>query len=101
MPGYADALAANRRLCILKLLVEDRGSSNDSVLEMALKSLGHHAGMDRAYVRDQLRFLETAGCLRIEFFKDQVMVARINDRGAAVASGAIRCEGVAEPSFGS
>jgi hypothetical protein len=98
--SYADKLAANRRLAILKLLMEARGSSNESVLEMALREMGHHAEMTRVYVRAQLTFLERAGCIRIEFFNDKVMVAHLTERGASVATGAIRCDGVAEPGFG-
>jgi hypothetical protein len=100
MTAYAEALAANRRLCILKLLVEARGSSNESVLQLGLEQLGHRAGLDRPYVREQLRFLETAGCIRIEFFQDKVMVAYLTERGASVASGVIPCDGVAAPGFG-
>lgn len=98
--SYAESLKANRRLCILKLLIEDGGHSNESVLEMALRALGHHAGLDRAYVRELIRFLEEAGCLVIEFFKDKVMVVRITERGVSVARGSISCEGVAAPGMG-
>jgi len=98
--SYAENLKANRRLCILKLLIEDHGHSNESVLEMALRALGHHAGLDRSYVREQLRFLEDAGCIVVEFFKDKVMVVRITERGVAVARGSIGCEGIAAPGLG-
>lgn len=100
MTRYAEELAANRRLCILKLLEESRGQANESVLEMGLKLLGHHAGMTRDYVREQLRFLEKASLIRIEYFNDRVMVAHLLGRGADVASGAIDCDGVAQPGFG-
>jgi len=98
--SYADELKANRRLCILRLLVEERGHSNESVLELALRSLGHHAGLDRAYVRDQLTFLETAGAITIKYFKDRLMVVQLTERGASAASGAITIDGIAEPGFG-
>ena len=98
--SYAQLVAADRRLCILRLLVEARGSSNESVLQKALEALGHLAEMSRDYVRDQLRFLETAGLVRIDYYNDRVMVAHILERGAAVARGSISCDGVAEPSFG-
>lgn len=100
MNAFAQALTANRRLCLLRLLVEARGTSNESVLQLGLQQLGHRMGVDRPYVREQLRFLETAGCLKIEFFQDKVMVAQLTERGASVASGAIACDGVAEPGFG-
>lgn len=97
---YAEILAADRRLCILKLLVEGGGRSNESVLQKGLEMLGHHAGLDRAYVREQLAFLERAGCIRIEYFADRVMVAHLNERGHSVAKGVITCEGIAAPEFG-
>lgn len=97
---YAEELKADRRLCILRLLLEQEGSANDRVLEIGLLALGHRAGLDRAYVRDLIRFLETAACVTVEMFRDTVMVANLTDRGAAVAEGRIRCEGVARPSFG-
>ena len=99
--SYAEMIKADRRLCVLRLLVEARGISNESVLQKALEALGHQAGLDRDYVRQQLlRFLEEAGCIRIEFYNDRVMVAHLTERGSSVAAGRIRCEGVAEPSFG-
>lgn len=98
--SYSEHLAANRRLCILKLLIEECGISNESVLELALRALGHHAGVDRPYVRAQLDFLEQAGCVRIEYFKDKVMVAHLKERGTAVARGAITIDGIAKPSIG-
>ncbi len=98
--SYANLLAANRRLCILKLLLESAGTANESVLQMALQHLGHVAGVDRAYVRDLMRSLATADCITVEMFNDQVMVARLTDRGAAAARGHITVEGVAQPSFG-
>jgi hypothetical protein len=101
MTTYAEELEANRRLCMLRLLLEQEGSANDSVLEIGMKAMGHRLGVDRAYVRAMVRFLETAMLVRIEILRDVVMVAHITDRGANVAQGHQRCEGVARPAFGS
>lgn len=98
--SYAEHLAAERRLAVLQLLVEDRGQSNEQVLERALLAMGHSAGMTRAYVRALLTFLETVGCVTIEFFRDQLMVAKITDRGQAVARGSIDVAGIASPQLG-
>lgn len=100
MSSFADHIAADRRLCLLRLLLEAEGCANESVLETGLRGLGHNAGMDRAYVRAQLRELETLACIRIELFSDRVMVAHLLDRGANVARGHVTVPGIARPSFG-
>lgn len=97
---YAEQLLADRRLCVLRLLLDQDGCANDRVLELGLLGLGHRANLDRAYVREIVRFLETADCVTVELFQDKVMVAHLTERGALVAQGRIRCEGVARPSFG-
>jgi predicted ArsR family transcriptional regulator len=100
MTGFADFLSQDRRLAILRLLVEARGSCGESVLEKGLWALGHRVGVDRDAVRADLRFLETAGCVEIEFFQDKVMVATLTRRGEACAKGNITVDGVAEPAIG-
>ncbi len=97
---FADELAANRRLAILRLLVEGGGRSNDSVLEMCLRRMGHHAGLTRAYVREQLRFLESADLVTIEMVEARIMVAKLSRRGGDVVTGAVSFEGVAAPNYG-
>jgi hypothetical protein len=98
--SYSESLKANRRLCMLKLLVEDGGMANESILEMALRALGHIPELDRRYVREQMRFLEEVDCVVIDLFKDKVMVATITDRGVAVARGSIKIDGIAQPGLG-
>lgn len=100
MSGFGDFLAQDRRLVILRLLIEARGSAGESVLEKGLKALGHRIGVDRDAVRADLRFLETAGCVEVEFFQDKVMVAALTRRGEACAEGNIAVDGVAQPSIG-
>lgn len=99
--SYAERQAADRRLVILRLLVEDEGHANESVLEQGLIALGHRIGLDRAAVRKLCEDLERAGCVRLEYFRDRVMVAAITERGVAVSQGRIHVDGVAKPALGS
>ncbi|HEY2070698.1 MAG TPA: hypothetical protein VGG48_14165 [Rhizomicrobium sp.] len=98
--GLAEIAAAHRRLSILKLLVESNGDANESVLREALAQLGLTAGLTREAVRMDLRFLETAGCIRLEWFDDKLAVAHVLERGADVAAGTIAITGIKKPSFG-
>ena len=100
MTTYAEEILADRRLVMLRLLLEDEGCANDKVLEVGLRAVGHRVNVDRDYVRDQMAWLNEARCIRIEYAKDRVMVAHLTDRGAAVARGDLRVEGIARPSFG-
>jgi hypothetical protein len=100
MQGYAEVLAADRRLAILRLLVEAGGESGESVLEKGLHMLGHRAGVDRDQVRRDLRDLADRDCLVTELFAEKVMVAKITRRGVSAAEGVIEIAGVAKPSMG-
>lgn len=97
---YAESLAANRRLAVLKLLIEDGGHSNESVLELALRELGHRKGLERDVVRQFLRDLEERACITIEMFRDKVMVAHITPRGRLAAAGDVSIDGIASPHNG-
>lgn len=98
--SYAELVAADRRLCILRLLLEDGGHGNESVLEKGLEALGHRSGLERSVVRGYLTHLETAGCVTIDYYRDKVMVASITARGVKVARGQVTVDGVAQPSPG-
>ena len=98
--SYRDLVDADRRLCMLRLLLEDGGHGNESVLEKGLEALGHRAGLERAVVRDHMRFLESAGLVTIDFYRDKIMVASITERGVKVARGQVTVDGVAQPSPG-
>jgi hypothetical protein len=97
---FADALAQDRRLALLRLIGEAGGTANESVLRQGLEMLGHTAGVTYQTVREELRVLEDAGCVRLEWFNDKVAVARITKRGADCAAGQIKVEGVKRPSLG-
>ncbi|MGZ8362471.1 MAG: VpaChn25_0724 family phage protein [Caulobacteraceae bacterium] len=98
--SHLERIEANRRLAVLKLLIEDQGHANESVLETGLIALGHYAGIDRPAVRRFMDELEKAGCVTLEFFRDKVKVAHITARGVAVAEGRITVDGVARPALG-
>jgi hypothetical protein len=98
--SYSKHLAANRRLAMLKLLVEDCGHANDSVLELALRELGHRKELDRAAVRQLMRDLEERACVTIDVVRDTVMVAHLTQRGRLAAAGDISIDGVASPHGG-
>lgn len=97
---FSEALQQDRRLAMLRLMVEAGGTLNESVMRDGLEQLGHSNGLTADVVREDLRFLEKVGCLRIDWFADKVMIARILRRGVDCAAGAIRVEGVKRPSLG-
>lgn len=100
MSKFAEALAEDRRLAMLKLLVEADGLANESVLRSGLELLGHHAGLTREAVREDLRFMEDRGLIRLEWFGDKIAVAHIKRRGVEVSEGRERVEGIKRPSLG-
>lgn len=92
---FYDLLAADIRLVILRLLAEDPGySMNESVLQQGLGLLGHTVSRDR--VRTEMRWLEEQRLITIAVVVG-VLVAKLSARGADVASGAARVDGVKRP----
>lgn len=98
--SFAESLKEDRRLVILKLIGEAGGTANESVLRQGLEMAGHVAGVNYQTVRDELRHLEEAGCVKLEWFEDKFAVAKITKRGVDCAAGAIKVEGVKCPSLG-
>jgi hypothetical protein len=93
---YLSLLAADIRLVILRALAEDPGyTMNESVLQTVLGVFGHTCSRDR--VRTELRWLEEQGLISNQEVAT-VLVARLSARGADVASGAARVDGVKRPS---
>ena len=93
-------IAANRRLAILKLLIESAGVANDSVLHTAMKAIGHVAELDRTAMRVLIKELEERDCLTTEMVHGTVMVATITERGRMAAVGHCAIDGVASPHGG-
>lgn len=98
--NFSDALAEDRRLAILKLLIEAQGKANESVLRTGLGMLGHTAELTHENVRKDIDFLKERGCVNAEWFADTVVVAIITKRGVDVAEGRARIDGVKRPSIG-
>lgn len=93
---YADLVAADVRLVILRTLAEDPGYSlNESILQDVLGMFGHHLTRDR--VRTELRWLQEQGLVTVETVAGSILVARLTGRGADVASGAAHVDGVKKP----
>ncbi len=70
--NFSEKIAEDRRLCILRLLVEADGRANESVLQDGLSMLGLDAGLTRTVLRADLDFLRERGLVRIEWFNDKV-----------------------------
>ena len=98
--SYRDRVEADRRLIILRLLIENGGAASESVLERGLIDLGERIEMDRTTVRRFLTELELKTCILVDLFQDKVMVANITKYGVAVAEGRMTVDGVAKPSMG-
>lgn len=98
--SFAQALAEDRRLGILRLLCEAGGEANESVLTKGLEMLGHSALLTRNAVREDLQFLDDRGLIRLEWFADKVAVAHIKRRGVEVSEGKEHVEGVKRPALG-
>lgn len=97
---FAEHLAADRRLVILRLLIEGNGELGESSIEHGLLMLGHRAGVDRDYVLGELDNLKILGLVEVEQFNGRVTVAAITKKGVAVAEGRVQVEGVKKPSLG-
>lgn len=96
--AYIKHITEDRRLCILRLLKESQGKANESVLHLGIEALGHSL-QPRQQIREDMRFLEGAGLVALEYYAD-VAVAQITRRGVDVAEGRIEVEGVKKPAIG-
>jgi DNA-binding transcriptional ArsR family regulator len=100
MSGFDQVLAEDRRLAMLRLLVEANGEANESVLYTGLEMLGHRTELTRANVRSDLKYLEERGLVTLSWFGDKVCIAKISERGVEVSEGRTRVEGVKKPKIG-
>ncbi|MGA7673531.1 MAG: hypothetical protein WCA78_00620 [Rhizomicrobium sp.] len=98
--NFAERIAQDRRLAILRLLVEAAGKANESVLREGLDLLGLDAGLTRDAVRADLEFLQERALVKLAWFNDKLAVASITKRGVEVSEGRERIEGIARPSIG-
>jgi len=96
--SYAEYLAEDRRLALLRLLegLESR-AANSSVLHRGLERLGHYEL--RAAVEADLAWLQEGGLVRLEEvdLAAGVVIATITERGVLVAAGRAVAQGVKRP----
>lgn len=92
---FAEHLAADRRLVILRLLEEApdyRG--NAYLLQSALPDFGHSVGLDR--LQTDLAWLAEQGLATLALVAG-VTIAQLTPRGADVAHGRVTVPGVKRP----
>lgn len=95
MSNFAEFLRHDQRLVILRLLAElPAFTSNSSVLASLLGQFGHL--MSRDQIKTEIRWLEEQGLLRVEQ-TESVLIVTLTERGADVAAGRARVDGVKRP----
>ena len=90
MSNFAELLAEDRRLAILRTLSEVEGYHlNETVLKSALNGLGHQ--VDRAQTRADVVWLDQHGLARIERLamptSGELWLVHLREAGQAVARG--------------
>lgn len=91
-----ELITSNRRLAILRFLSgEPDYSMNTSVLQTALRHIGH--GVSRDVVEADAAWLDEQGLATVERLDIPVTVLRLTTRGADVASGVAAHPGVDRP----
>lgn len=101
--SYAEHLAEDRRLVLLRLLEQIPGyTANASVLQSGIARIGHHVSRDQ--VRTDLAWLEEQGLVSLEHLAQLgtsgVTVATLSERGADAARGRAAVPGVKRPAPG-
>jgi DNA-binding transcriptional ArsR family regulator len=89
-----DLLEEDRRLVILRSLVDVGGEANESILNDCLDAYGHRVSRDQ--VRAQLAWLQEQGVVTIEMV-GSYMVATLTGRGQDVAEGRCVVPGIKKP----
>jgi len=86
---FVEELAADRRLVVLRALMEAPGAAlNESVVKQALDYFGHRVGSD--FVRADLQFLADHGLVRVEKIdtaKGDLWIAKLTTAGEDVGAG--------------
>ena len=96
MNDFAKLVNEDRRLAVLRFLAEDRGYSlNTSVLQDALRAIGHTVSRDE--VATQVAWLAEQGLVEVNQV-GPVTVAKLTERGLDCANGAACIPGVKRPS---
>ena len=94
-----EAINADRRLVILRLLVEYRGALNSSTLENGVRAWDHHY-VDRDMITGDCRWLEQRGLVVVEELRSDVLDVAITPKGERAAKGEEWVDGVARPAKG-
>lgn len=100
--SFADHVTKSRRLALLRVLVENDGSANESVARTALAALGF-AGRLGTFeaVREDIKFLAQCGLVKEDWYGGRVLVASITKRGVAYTLREVDpIEGVDYPAMG-
>ncbi|WP_165184742.1 hypothetical protein [Caulobacter soli] len=90
------AMIASRRLGVLQILAEVRATVPDVAMMHALHASSHRVRVDREAVRADYKFLEEVMCVSTELVDDRVLEATITARGALVAQGNLKVDGIAD-----
>ena len=89
-----DLLDEDRRLVMLRSLVEIGGDANESILQGCLDGYGHRVSRDQ--VRTHITWLAEQGLVTINMV-GSCMVASLTGRGQDVAEGRTTVPGVKKP----
>lgn len=84
MTGYADDTTRSRRLATLRVLQENEGAANESLLLTCLHQLGfrgRHASVE-AVAADHA-VLEAAGLIAVDYYQGKVKTLVLSKRGLA------------------
>lgn len=100
--ALSQLLVADRRLCVLRFLSEDRDYTlNESLIQDALGIVGH--AVSRDVVRSDLTWLEEQGLVQVRrepFGGKELLIATLTERGGDVATGRASVPGIKRPGPG-
>jgi len=92
-------ITEDRRLCILRLLCEQKDYSlNLNLMQKALYQIGHGAGYD--VVQADVAWLNDIDLLTMEDIGRGITVAKLTRRGNDVATGRLTVPGIERPGPG-
>lgn len=89
-----DILTEDRRLVILRSLIDCNGEANESILQDCLDAYGHNVSRD--LVRGLIDWLTEQGLVTVECLSGFYVVT-LTGRGEDVAEGRARVSGVKRP----
>lgn len=100
--ALSQLLVADRRLCILRFLSEDRDYTlNESLIQDVLDLVGH--AVTRDLIRTDLAWLKEQGLVTIRHEMPgtkELLVATLTERGGDVATGRASVPGIKRPGPG-